>query len=287
MKAGTNAPPPPIVCPTPPDLDYSLGYYSSGSQGKTEFVQFTYTNPGPNTITDLAGEFDVEAPWTRNALGTRTGGFIKGLRWQTTVSGVPSGFTAPGTPLTVNDSTATPATTWYDDATMDSLGNLSIRDVPFSISGLALAPGDSITLRWDGSNGGSNHKNILAAIDNFVLNDTTGGGSSLLYSQDFDAAGQAALAAVGPEGTPDIPALRLRPDGRSGPIPQMCPNCMSPMGPALYGVAFLPATMPLLRLPFRPASSPPRIRRSSARTRQRPCRLTSTTSPICMATSLR
>ena len=201
--AGTLPPPPPVVCPTPPDLDYSLGYYTSNSLGKTEFVQFTYTNPGPNTITDLAGEFDVEAPWTRNALGTRTGGFIKGLRWQTTVSGTPSGFTAPGAPLTVNDSTATPATTWYDDAIMDSLGNLSIRDVPFSISGLALAPGDSITLRWDGSNGGSNHKNILAAIDNFVLNDTTGGGSSLLYSQDFDAAGQAALAAVGPGGPPD------------------------------------------------------------------------------------
>lgn len=187
-------------------FDYSLGYYSSGSQGKTEYVQFTYTNPGPDTITDLAGQFDVEAPWTRHALGNRTGGFLKGLRWETVVSGTPSGFTAPGTPLVVNDASATPATTWYDDSTMDSLGGLSIRNVPFSITGLALAPGDSITLRWDGSFGDANHKNILASIDNFFLNDTTGGGSTLLYSQDFDAAGQNALATVGAGNTFAPPA---------------------------------------------------------------------------------
>ena len=91
--AGTLPPPPPVVCPTPTGSGLLAGILYLRSPGKTEFVQFTYTNPGPNTITDLAGEFDVEAPWTRNALGTRTGGFIKGLRWQTTVSGVPSGFT--------------------------------------------------------------------------------------------------------------------------------------------------------------------------------------------------
>ena len=105
----------------------------------------------------------------------------------------------------VVDNSAVPdgnAAKWLTDAEMDTF-SLSKRDQTFSISGLSLAAGDQITFVWFGDvAGGQVQKNMFSAVDNFSLR--TDSGATLLYEEDFQAVGETALAAVGPDA--DYPA---------------------------------------------------------------------------------
>jgi len=113
--------------------------------------------------------FDMEVPWTRYANKPRTGGFANGLTYSVN-GGTAASVWAGGT---VNDSQST-AVDWFTDAEMDAK-SLSIRNIAFSLTGVELGIGDTLTLSWLDSynSGGSNHKNMLTSIDNFVLEGST------------------------------------------------------------------------------------------------------------------
>lgn len=142
--------------------DYALGFYKSA--GGNSSITYTYT--APVAITDISGSFDMEVPWTRYANGPRTGGFADGLKYS--ING--GSYVSVWGGTTLNDSLST-AVDWFTDAEMDAK-SLSARNIGFTLSGVALAAGDTLTLAWldTYNSGGANHKNMLTSVDNFTLN---------------------------------------------------------------------------------------------------------------------
>lgn len=158
--------------------DYSLALYNSSS-GKKNLIMFTYT--ATTALTGIHGSFDFESPWSYNYKSTaRTGAFDNGFRYAVnsvvfppTVNGsawgslLVSGLSVSNAKLTSSSN----AKDWFTDAEMDSFG-LAKRNQTFTISGLSLKAGDSLTFGWfDDSTSGSD-KYMMIAVDNFVLEGT-------------------------------------------------------------------------------------------------------------------
>jgi hypothetical protein len=120
-------------------------------------------------VTDLAGSFDFESALTRHASTTeRSGGFEMPLTYS--IKG--------GTPIEVSGKTDVHVTnakvsnssdvnTWLTDARMDDLG-LSSRGISFTLPGVTLDPGDTITFKWLQQTT-LGDRNMAQGIDNFTL----------------------------------------------------------------------------------------------------------------------
>jgi hypothetical protein len=159
-------------------IDYSLALYNSSS-GKKNLIMFTYT--ATSIVTDIHGSFDFESPWSYNYKSTiRTGAFDNGFRYGVnnttfppTVNGsawgslLVSGLSVTNTKLTSSSN----AKDWFTDAEMDTFG-LSKRNQTFSISGLTLKAGDSLTFGWFDDSTSGTDKYMMIAVDNFILEGT-------------------------------------------------------------------------------------------------------------------
>ncbi|MCX6878330.1 MAG: VPDSG-CTERM sorting domain-containing protein [Verrucomicrobia bacterium] len=152
--------------------DFSLSSYQTGA-GAVTFITYTFVNSGATTLTDLVGSFDYESGWSRsNFASLRTAGFEVGMTYVVTPPGGSPVSSTPGNTWHVDNSKITLAadvTTWLTDARMDVLG-LSDRDKTFTLPGVTLAPGASLTLKWAQSVYAGD-KNMAQGIDNFKLGD--------------------------------------------------------------------------------------------------------------------
>jgi len=144
--------------------DFGLATYETGN-GHTDWIKYTYT--ATTVVSDITGSFDYLSPWTRYASTTaKSAGFENGLTYQLN-GGADVSLDNTWHVTNANVTSAGDVTTWLTDARMAALG-LSTNNLTFSLTGVALNPGDELAFTWAGSVC-SRDRNMMQGIDNFKL----------------------------------------------------------------------------------------------------------------------
>ena len=159
-----------------PGGDRAFGFYKTSDKNSKQdsFIRFTYTATVP--LSDISGSFDFESTYgfwdsskprqigfSIDSLGTN--GFTYSH------NGDPQVEILSGTEIGIISNTLVTKDydkIWLSDAEMDLLG-LSIRSIPFSLTGLTMNPCDTLVLYWNSTEPVNLYEDMQVNLDNFIL----------------------------------------------------------------------------------------------------------------------